>query len=338
MSPTPAVPKSDSHALGSLLERCLALCGETKGSLGALAQEKQEFLTTNLRDALENLELILRVLDKESGRKGEPQGLLGRLTRGLAKRETERGEPRAELPELSVSRQGLQGTSWTIPLTELVGFLAYGRKTGVLWVDSPEENFLLGLEDGRLMHATSDRTPEGLRVGEILVGQGFLTRTQLERFLAQRAEGEEELAGESLLTAGMINADELHGALVHQVQQLFLRLIDTKSAIFRFREGMRVQLAYQVDLNIPKLLLESARVHDELSTEDSRLKAIVGDLAGHGAAAGVPEDWDTWNQEMLSELRRMVVAEGAPPEGPADEPADEATPTAPTRPSPRSKG
>ena len=91
------------------------------------------------------------------------------------------------------------------------------------------------------------------------------------------------------------------------MQQLFHRLIDTENAIFSFREGMQVALAYHVNQNIPKLLLESARVQDELSNNGT-LKAIVGEMAGSSEqATHVPEDWDTWNKEMLTELQRMVL-------------------------------
>jgi len=299
---------SDASALNTLLGRCRDLCDGAGRALPGLKEAQRDFLETNLQDALQHLELILRVLDKETGKLEEPQGFLSRLARGFGKGEDE-GEEGGGLPDLKISQQGLQGNSWTIPLSELIGFLAYGRKTGVLWVDGADENFLIGLEEGRLMHATSDHTPEGLRLGEILVGLGFLTRRQLERFLSsnERATEESELTGEMLLESGMISDEELEAALTHQVQHLFHRLIDTRNAIFRFREGMQVTLAYTVDLNIPQLLLESARVQDELSNEGS-LKAIVGELASR-TEESVPEDWDTWNHEMLKELKRMVLPE-----------------------------
>ena len=71
-----------------------------------------------------------------------------------------------------------------------------------------------------------------------------------------------------LMEAYMKYDEELRTVLVHQVQQLFHRLIQTKNAIFRFREGMQVMLAYPVSLNITQLLLESARVHDEATREE----------------------------------------------------------------------
>ena len=305
---TATATDSDPKALSTLLDRCQTICKNAADALGGLAEDKSDFLKENLGDAVQHLELVLRVLDVESGKTEEPTGFLSRLTR--RKKEVAKAGGKTELPDLNICRQGFQGNSWTIPLPELIGFLAYGRKTGVLWVDSPKENFLIGLENGRLMHATSDRTPEGLRLGEILVGLGYLTRRQLERFLETTGGVESNdatLTGELLMSSGMINDEELEHALRHQVQQLFHRLIDTENAIFSFREGMQVALAYHVEQNIPQLLLESARVQDELS-KDGALKAIVGEMANHPhAQASVPEDWDSWNKEMLTELQRMVL-------------------------------
>ena len=156
---TPTKQAADPQALSALLERCQTICQNAKGAIEGLPDDKSDFLKENLGDAVQHLELVLRVLDKETGKVEEPSGFLSRLTRSRSKKEKAAGskDGKTELPELNICRQGFQGNSWTIPLPELIGFLAYGRKTGVLWVDSQKENFLIGLEEGRLMHATSDR-------------------------------------------------------------------------------------------------------------------------------------------------------------------------------------
>ncbi len=299
MTSLPESPAADPEALTALLERCKTLCESAGAAVESLAPKRTSFLARSLEDSLAQLELILRGLENAS-EAGEPQaqagGLLRRLTRGRRpdSDEEEAGGNDVEAAEPQLSQQGLQGNSWTIPLPELLGFLAFGRKTGVLWVEGPDENFLIGMSEGNLIHASSDRTPEGLRLGEILVGFGYLTRRQLERFLTSDAEDGEGVSGEALLESGMISDDELRAALIHQVQQLFHRLIMTKNAVFHFREGLHVMLAYQVDLDITQLLLESARVHDEAS---------ISILAGAELA---PEDWNSWNQEVLSELTKLV--------------------------------
>lgn len=316
MKSLPEPIEANALTMSSLVDKCQRLCSRAETAIRKLPAESEQFLARNLEDALAHLDLILNALDQEGKSDGDKaQRFLQRLTRGLSgspskdgkKHKESKGAKDAkashEKPDLRIPTQGLQGNSWTVSLPELLGFLAFGRKTGVLWVDSPEENFLLGLVDGELMHASSDRTPEGLRLGESLVGLGYLTRRQLERFL-EDYEKDAGLSGEALLESGLISDDELRTVLVHQARQLFIRLIETKNAIFRFREGMEIAVAYQVSLNVPKLLLESARVQDELS-KPGGIRGIVGDLETDEMTT--PEDWHSWNQEMLSELATLVL-------------------------------
>lgn len=269
------LPDSESQpTISELLQKCQELCGNVDPASQDLSGDRESFLRGSLGDALQQLELILRVLDGESktATREESQGILRRI---FARKPEEEG---GQAPAVGSPRQGLQGNSWTISLSELLGFLAYGRKAGVLWVDTLEENYMLVLEEGRLLHATSDRTPAGLRLGETLVGFGFLTRRQLERFLARREDGQKLIAGQDLIEAGMISDDELLSALAYQVQQLFYRLVTTKNAVFRFREGMEVALAHKVTLDINQLLLQTAAIQDE-TTEHVSAGNVLDELS-----------------------------------------------------------
>jgi hypothetical protein len=266
-------PVQDKDTLSQLLERCVELCGSAEAQLESLSGEKASFLLASLGDALTQMELILRVVEDE--REGSPkrearQGLLKRL---FARDSDDEADESSEFqpPTFDVSTQGLHGHSATVPLPELLSFLTYGKKTGVLWVDSPAENFLVGLVDGQLRHANSDHTPEGLRLGEVLVGLGYLTHRQLERFLERQGSSFASVTGEMLLETGMIAPEELQSALEYQTRNLFARLVETENAIFRFREGMQVALAFQVELDVNQLLLDSARAHDEAAWANQKI-------------------------------------------------------------------
>ena len=287
---TPAFPEVGTEDLHELVERCKQLCERAEVALDGLPAERGSFLAHNLDDALQQLELILRVLDDEGpgDGKGRTQGLLRRLTRGLSRRKPGEEQEDGGLPSLDVARQALQGNSWSIPLPDLIGFLAAGRKTGVLWVDSAEENFLIGLVDGKLMHATSDCATEGARMGEVLVGMGSLTQGQLDRFLEERED--QSLSGETLLDAGLISGGELQEALTHQAQQLFHRLIETKNAIFRFREGMEVLLTHEMSLNTTQLILESARLKDEAAQPGEAAEQAPSEEPAEEPGAEEPAD------------------------------------------------
>lgn len=283
----PAIqPDVDPKSIIELAKRCTRLCEQADNAAGKLSKKREEFLSHSLHDSLQHLELILRILDEEeqsSPARQQKQSFLSRLF----KREGGAAD-KFQPPKFDVAHQGFQGNSATVPLAELLSFLTFSGKTGVLWVDTPHENFLLGLVDGHLEHATSDNTPEGLRLGEILVGLGCLTRRQLERFLETHAESD-VVSGVMLLESGMISNEELQTALVYQVQQLFRRVVDSDTAVFRFREGMQIMLAYKVQLDVNQLLLDCARAQDE----------VVGSTA---RSHHVREEWNSWQEDLTSQV------------------------------------
>ncbi|MEZ5964049.1 MAG: DUF4388 domain-containing protein [Planctomycetota bacterium] len=307
MTTTPA-PSVDSENLLDLVHRCSELCTAAERSMRKSSPERESFLAENLEAALLQLELILRLLGEQGAgsRDSERQSLLRRLFARSGTKEV--AASTVEAPSFDVSTQGLQGNSWTVSIAEILGFLAFANKTGLLWVDSPTGNFIVGIVKGRLMHASSDRTPEGLRLGEVLVGLGFLTRRQLERYLASNAEGD-AVSGEKLLEAGMISDEELREALSYQVTKLFNRLIHTDQAVFRFQEGVKVQLAYQVDIDINQLLLDSARKRDESVSPAQQVAAVL-------------QEWNTWRSELGSKLAAQAAAEQETPEAAPKDAAD----------------
>lgn len=275
-------------AIADLVKRCQSLCQSAEMALPHLPKERDTFLATSLGDVLLQLELVLRAVGQEPSdarRTEERKSFLRRLfNRSQVDENHSLGAP-----SFDVTRQGLQGNATTVSMAELLSFLALGRKTGALWVDSPQENFMIGLSGGNVVHAASDHAPEGLRLGETLVGMGFLTRRQLERFVGQTQDKQAQVAGEYLVQNGMISAEELQSALKQQVQKLVQRVVSTKTALFRFREGMEVLMPHHVSMDVNHLLLESARVHDETSNSELRSTA-----AAHS--------WSSWQEELSAEI------------------------------------
>lgn len=291
-------PDHSPAAVSELVKRCKSLCQSAESALPLFTSERETFLSANLGDALAHLELVLRAVGQEpssTSRKEDRQSFVRKL---FGRTQVDAEHPFTP-PKFEVSRQGLQGNSSTVSMAELLSFLAYGRKTGVLWVDTPSENFLIGLTEGTIRHAASDRTPEGLRLGEVLVGLGFLTRRQLERFVEQTGESHASIFGESLVKNGMISATELETALVHQVRQIVQRVLQSKVALFRFREELEVHLAHNVTLDVNQLLLDSARVMDEFTNADIRQEATE-------------DRWISWQHELSAEVSAATAGDGAP--------------------------
>lgn len=286
-------PDHTPAALVALVQRCKSLCQSAESALPLFTVANETFLSANLGDALVQLELVLRAVGQEPNEASRKEDRLGFLRKLFGRSQAESEHP-FEPPKFEVSRQGLQGNSCTVSTAELLSFLAFGRKTGVLWVDTPGENFLIGLTEGTIRHAASDRTPEGLRLGEVLVGLGFLTRRQLERIVEQTRDVHTSVFGEMLVKNGMITAEELQKALAHQVRQIVQRVLQSKVALFRFREELEVHLAHNVSLDVNGLLLDSARAIDESTNAEIRGEAMQ-------------DRWDSWHQELSTEVSEATT-------------------------------
>jgi hypothetical protein len=199
-----------------------------------------------------------KAASSENSARAKRAGFLSRWLEG-------RPRPPAPAPDASPSAktkgQDLHGNIATMPLDELLSYLANASKCGVLWIHGPKENALLEFKDGRLIHATSDATPENLRIGEILVAQQALPREALERHVREHPGGSNLLGGE-LALRGLIDEAQLTRALERQVRELMRRLLETKEAFFRFQDGLQLLVPHGIRLHPIELLLDCARQRD----------------------------------------------------------------------------
>jgi len=259
-------PESEDHpidpeALARVVLQCREFHAYLEGLEGSLPRrEETPFLYRQLDEVADMLRTTLRKLGGDVSilmQDVRAPGFFARLKKSFT-RVTSGGMAFED------GQVDLQGTAWTIPTPEVIGFLANSHKTGVLSVHTYRENFMIEINDGCLVHATSDRTPDGLRLGEVLMEMDILDADAVERHVEAAAEVDSPF-GTYLLSAEVIDEDELRQALSIQVQSLFHRLIKAENALYRFQEGAQVTAARDLDLNITGLLLESARVSDEES-------------------------------------------------------------------------
>lgn len=156
----------------------------------------------------------------------------------------------------------LRGTGYAIGIPELLSFLETIDKTGTLEVATFDENFTIVLEDGEVVHAGSDSSPPGLRLGDILVMQGATSSSELQEFLRKHENSKKPL-GELVVDEGIVTRDELEEALEFQVQRLFQRLFEARDATFSFYDGRTNPKKLGVHMNLTRLLLESSFDVDE---------------------------------------------------------------------------
>ena len=256
--PSPEAVRSPAASSPETLARVVLRCRELAAFLEASrtslpARGETPFLHGQLHDALQRLQTALQPFQAPEA--APPEKPAGFLSRWAAKK------PR-EAPKKSEPRYDLEGNAWTIPVTELVNFFSHTGKSGLLWVTSSNETFVLEFERGHLVHATSNAPPVAYRLGEILLREKFLEPDELTA-LIQSAKAADDLLGNYLVRSGRMKHAELQRALAIQVQQLFHRLMDAESALFRFQEGAQLVRSNSLEVNITQLLLESARKKDE---------------------------------------------------------------------------
>lgn len=156
----------------------------------------------------------------------------------------------------------LFGDGKSILVVEILGLLSNLSKSGLMWVTTARERFLIQLEAGRIVYAQSDRPPPGWRLGEILMARGALDAHDLGEALGAARERGEPL-GAWLLASNLVATHDLHEALRDQVQQIFNRMFAATDSTYQFEEGKKLSRSDDVRLNVIQLLLESARLHDE---------------------------------------------------------------------------
>ncbi|MCC7172828.1 MAG: DUF4388 domain-containing protein [Planctomycetes bacterium] len=169
-------------------------------------------------------------------------------------------------PHESQVHNCLRGSTTTMTVADLLGLLGGMAKSGVLWVQSNGETFSIVLQDGVVVHAASDRSPAGLRLGEILVAQGALTQEQFSAFLARYRTAAGKLGG-VLEREEIVTRAQLSAALEYQVHRLFERLMAQDNATFVFTERPAESSDHRLRISVPMLLLESCRTQDEKSRD-----------------------------------------------------------------------
>ncbi len=177
-------------------------------------------------------------------------------------------EPEPELAPKPFAAPEFIGNTDALSVPELIGFFQLQGKTGVLTIDARQEQFSLEYLRGELIHACSSSSPDGHRLGEVLVKLGHLTQSKLERLLAGKSSAER--LGDALRRGEVVGEDALAEALQYQIQNIFYRLFDLGGCRFTFREGLEGEPSARVRYNVTRLLLETARHRDELEGSAER--------------------------------------------------------------------
>lgn len=187
---------------------------------------------------------------------GRGERILVRCVTNMLDVEEDELDPETEaLEPTQPERVDLQGNLNALGVPELFSFLESLGKTGVLTLKSVDETFTIVLDEGAVVHAISDHSPVGERLGDFLVAQGATTTEELASFL--RRFTHTHSIGDSVIADGLVTKEELAEALRGQVQALFHRMFATTDAAFEYTDGETDPPPVGVRMNVTRLLLES---------------------------------------------------------------------------------
>ncbi len=283
MSPSPPQPEPDLPSIARSLsgkERELSKLARELLERGRAGKVDGDAWFALVEQAVVSLRRLSRDLEAPAPSAGETaSGEKLKATNGDLPSERKAAAQRLEDRPLSSSSGVLAGHASVVPVSEMLGFLSGLGKSGVLWVETEKEGFLVQLESGSVVYAQGDSPPKGQRLGEILMRNGAIARQLLEQAI-QDAASQQRVLGEYLMREKMITRTDLARALSEQAQQIFDRMFTAVDASYQFEDRQRMVDSEDVRLNVIQLLLESARANDEArSLFESQLGFPIGPSA-----------------------------------------------------------
>ena len=165
----------------------------------------------------------------------------------------------------------LFGTLSTMPLPDLLQWLAAGRLSGTLQIERNRVSKAIVFEDGQIVGCSSDDPPE--RLGQFLIARGKISEEQLRQALARQEAARKHL-GTVLVDMNVLSAAELATHLEAKAEETIFSLFDWDDAVFRFHQGQRDEAnVFPVKLRVEDVLLRGLTRFDELQ----RIRQVLYD-------------------------------------------------------------
>jgi hypothetical protein len=180
----------------------------------------------------------------------------------------------------------LRGDLRTMPLPDVLQWVATGHKTGTLHVERRSVQKRIILHEGNVHSSWSNDPRESL--GQFLIRLRLVSEEQLFRaLLAQEEKG--RLLGSILVADGILGEDELRRALKAKAEETIFDLFLWPSGQFEFREGdfpENIHITFETP--VTPVILEGIRRVDEWQ----RIRAVFPtmDTTFRATASGAVSD------------------------------------------------
>lgn len=212
----------------------------------------------------------------------------------------------------------IQGRLREVPLTDIFGLVAGGRKAGVLTVTLDDREARVHFEDGKVLYA---RVEDGANLGEYLVRLELLAPEEVQKLIArQQQENPHTPLGMMAVKSGMVRDDELRNALEAQVLDAITEVMtwsENPRSRFEFKERgpENSQVPTPHAMEAQGLLFEAARRLDEWRRGQVRPHAVLEVAANPTDAKLTVGQWELLHLVDGMRSAASIAAELDLPEG-----------------------
>jgi hypothetical protein len=158
---------------------------------------------------------------------------------------------------------GFFGDLDDLPLQDILYVLSNRAKSGRLTLKTGEQEFNLFLDRGRV--AAVSTNDDSLRIGRLLVDQGYVSEDQMEQALALQEVSERPVRiGDVLVQLGFVTRKEIGQAVAGQLEASLFRVLLNPSGTFAFNAEDAVKVDPLMDeISIEQMILNAVRRADE---------------------------------------------------------------------------
>ncbi len=166
----------------------------------------------------------------------------------------------------------LSGSLMTMPLPDVLQWLASAGKTGTFRVERSRVAKWISFRKGRVVGCSTDAPPQ--RLGQYLLARGRITDAELREALAAQERDGEPL-GTILVAMGCVERADLAGHLESQAEETIYSLFDWHDGVFRYEDGLEEQdgIPFPLDMRVEDILLRGLKRFDEMT----RIRQIFQD-------------------------------------------------------------
>jgi hypothetical protein len=202
---------------------------------------------------------------------------------------------------------GFKGTLDTLPLHSVLYAISSNGQSGKLKLEAGDDVVTLRIRAGAV---TSVRTSDvSLRIGQLLIDQGFVTEEQIEQALAlQSVAHDPDRIGEVLTDIGFVTPDQIRLTIAAQLEAALFRILIQENGSFTFEPSDGSEPEPVVPgLYVEPIVLNAMYLADEwlARNEPKDVRTLPDRLIDPDVLEDVPEPEHEYLVQLLHEYDQL---------------------------------